>query len=59
MAFLAVKICILLLSHADKTVNTKTNNNTCQGWRAMIAVAFSIKDMEEDFVSMEYPPDEL
>lgn len=24
----------------------------------MILVAFSIKDMEEDFVSMEYPPDE-
>ena len=56
MAFLAVKICMLLLPHADNPVNTKTNNNTGQGWWAIIAVAFSIKDMKEDFFSMEYPP---
>jgi hypothetical protein len=56
IAFLAVKIFILLLPHADNPVNTRTRSNTCQGWWAMVAAVFSMKGMEEDFVLIEYPP---
>ena len=56
IAFLAVKIFILLLPHADNPVNTRTRSNTCQGWRAMVAAVFSKKGMEEDFVLIEYTP---
>ncbi|MEE8381461.1 MAG: hypothetical protein V3R78_06270 [Thermodesulfobacteriota bacterium] len=56
IAFLAVRIFILLLPHADNPVKTKTRSRTCQGWWAMVAAVFSMKGMEEDFVLIEYPP---
>ncbi len=56
IAFLAVKIFILLLPHAENPVNTRTRSSTGQGWRAMVAAVFSMKDMEEEFVLIEYPP---